>query len=108
MMFWSIKPQNLTGQFLKCTPMALQSVWSDPLTTRECISVEILLSPGVLPKDVLSVRVFDGGLGFEISIVWVKQFYDMSHLHKKWLSFEWIYPYSLRKYRPKFLGVRIF
>lgn len=100
----------VTGQTF--TPHAIQSVWTDPDSTINCLSVAILLPSGVRPKDVLTTRVLEGGRELEITILWPKPFYDMKTLHKKWIT-----PStsggaqsctSMQTYHPKFLGFELF
>lgn len=90
------------------SPMSIQSVWTESVSTTECLTVAILLPSGVRPKDVLSVRVLDGGRELEISIMWPNELYNISVLHKKWLKLDIRDSFALRKYHPKFLGFESF
>lgn len=64
-----VPPMNtfdiVSGQTI--THMAIQSVWIDPFSTTECLTVAIVLPSGVGAKDFMLVRVLDGGRDLEIS-----------------------------------------
>lgn len=70
----------------KFTPVEIQSVWMDPESTVQFLTVVILLPSGVSPEDFISVRVSYRGRELELIILWHKPFYCMSTLHKKWLG----------------------
>lgn len=64
------------------TPMPIPSVWTDAIKTKDCLSIIIFLRSGVRPKDVLFLRVLEGGRELKLSIICPQQFYDMSMLQK--------------------------
>lgn len=50
------------------SPMTLHSRWTDRDTTMKCLTVAILLPPGVRPFDIQSQRILDGRRELEIKI----------------------------------------
>lgn len=58
--------RTITANGKPFTIMPIQSVWTDHVTTEDCLSVAILLPFSVRPRDVLSLRVMEGGRELEI------------------------------------------
>lgn len=62
-------------------PVLLKSLWEEYGTTTMCLSLAILLPPGVGPNEV-NARVMEGGRHLEIAITWPLPLCDFSVLLK--------------------------
>lgn len=103
---WSQFADEISCQ--KFSPMAVQSLRTDPVSTTECLTVAILLPFRVCPKGMLSVCVLNGDRKLEITTVWTKALYIMSIIHKNWLNIDSMDRLAFCKHHLKFLGLELF
>lgn len=66
--------QNKAGKY--CSLRAIQPTWTDPVSTTEYLTVDIMPPSGVHPKTVFQVMFLDGGRELEIAIMWPKAFLE--------------------------------
>lgn len=83
------------------TPIHIISVWKEPGTTNNRISLAILLPSGVTVGN-FSYRVLEGGREFELTVRWPDPMVDLDMMHKKWLTEDG--PGRMEKYHPKYIG----
>lgn len=83
------------------SPLHLISEWTEPGTTRRCISLAIVLPSGV-GTGQFSTRVVEGGRELHVTVRLPRPLLDLAFLHKKWLKEG--AKERMEKYHPKFLG----
>lgn len=86
------------GQF---RPFYMLSVWTEPQTTAQRISADIVLPTGVGADDY-TLQVGQAGRSLIMRCIWPATFTDISTLHRKWLSRDGTG--SMEVYHPKILG----
>lgn len=73
-------------------------MWQEPRTTRDCISVAIILPSGVGPGN-FKVQVAEAGDCIDLTVTWPDVLTDARLLHKKWLVTD-----EISDVHPKILG----
>ena len=83
------------------TPLHLVSVWVEPVTMIDRITISVVLPSGVDPKAVTSKIVNDGRI-LKISMRWPEALANIQRMHKKWLSA--VGEEKMLSYHPEIVG----
>lgn len=86
---------------LEFKPLYLISVWNEPTTTTNCVTLAIVLPSGTGCGN-FSCRVVDGGEYVELTVGWPSPLINIETMHRKWLQVDSQDDFKL--YHPKVIG----